>query len=149
MLLFCFLECGKELNDSAGEFSSPGYPSCVSPLQNCQWDIIVQPNHYLKVAISNLSIPVTDRCMYYFFKPQHGNFRSKRRICGTYSSISYIIRQSRTTFSFRTDRADHVNYSGFTVSYKQVPISELTPQELDTVYVNNIAIPYDVNNWLS
>ncbi len=147
------VECGKEFSDLVGEFSSPGYPNCITQLQNCEWTINVQPDHYLKVEITNLSIPLGNRCMDNYFKPPNGGFRYKRRICGKYSRISYVLRRSiKRSFKFRTgliQMSDFANYSGFTLSFKQIPISELTLQELDTVYVDDTTIPYYANNWLS
>ena len=143
------LVCGGNLDSLLGEFSSPGYPSLLQPLQNCQWVIKVQENHYLRVEISNLSIPVSKRCVDNYFKLQHGKFNYKRRLCGKFSHISYIVKEASSSFRFRTGRSNFSSYTGFTLTYKQIPIAELSLQELNTVYVNDIAIPYETNNWLS
>ena len=143
--------CGGNLNESRGNFSSPGYPSSYLENQNCQWTIHVLPQHYLRVVVTNLSIPISKRCVNDYLKLQHGSFRYKKRICGHFFQIRYIVKEatrSTTYFKYHTRQSNISDYTGFTISYEQVPISELTPQELNTVYINDISIPYETNNWL-
>lgn len=150
--MFSHVVCGGELDNISGEFTSPRYPSEFPVLQNCQWTINLQPNHILRVVIANLSIPNSNRCINNYFKPQHGHFNYKRRICGDFERIEYSVNPSggSTYFRFRTELFKYFNHTGFHLSYEQVPVTPQTTQlELDTVYVNKIEIPYATNNWLS
>ena len=41
--VMCWTECGESLQDSAGNFSSPGFPNGYAAYAHCVWRISVTP----------------------------------------------------------------------------------------------------------
>ena len=150
IIRFVSAECGAELNSTNGTITSPGFPSSYLPHQHCLWTIHRLPDHYIKIMISNFDTPLSLKCRDDYLKPQHGKFIYKRRICGHFTLIKYIIQEGNSTyFQFHSHLPTSSVHTGFNMTYEQVPIDEISTHELETVYVDDYSFPYQRNRWLS
>ena len=144
--LFLSAECGGYYKAISGSISSPGYPNPYPPHQNCRWRIPKRNGHYLNITITNVSILRSENCSDDFLRASHGHFPDKK-LCGQYSTIQYILK-SRVVFRFHSGPAiSGGSHSGFSLSYRHVPSSEITQLELNSVYVNGKKIDYDTRPW--
>ena len=140
-------ECGGHFNSSTGVITSPSYPSPYPSYQNCLWTIHTWSNHHLRITISNLDITTSDKCKTDFLKLRHGHFPHKRRLCGYYTNINYVIDDETTYFRFHTRDINSPSSasSGFRVMYTQVPAN---PQNLNHVTVRGRTVPYRTRLWV-
>lgn len=140
--------CGGYYNSTSGSIRSPGYPAPYPSYQNCLWTIEPRNNHYLKIKITNLDIAPSAKCTDSFLKLQHGRFRHHRKLCGYYSSIEYVIDVGKSTYARFCTKINGSHSSGFMLSYVQVPIEEVTPDDLKYVHVDGNPVPYTKRVWL-
>lgn len=139
--------CRGHFNSSTGTITSPSYPSPYPSYQNCLWTIHTWSNHYLRIKILNLDITTSDRCRTDFLKLEHGRFPHKRRLCGYYNNITYVIDHETTYFRFHTRDINSPSSasSGFKVMFAQVPAN---PQTLNHVTVRGQTVPYRARLWV-
>lgn len=142
-------ECGGWLNATSGSILSPGYPSPYPAYQNCLWTIGVRPKHRLKIAIRGLDITPSEKCTEDFLKLEYGHFPHKRKLCGHYPKISYVLQEEENMYVRFTTRDINTSYSsGFLLSYSQVPIEDLTSVYLDFVVVDGQYVSYRQRLWV-
>ena len=143
-IIFYNLGCGGNLNNLSGLITTYS----AVPHQNCQWYISLWRGYYLNITIYNLIIPPSPICNENYFKTNRGNFKSdKKKLCGHYSVIQYILKYTGSQVSFKYFTTNLSNQtSGFTLSYTQVKIHSLSSTELNNVNINGSIIRYN-SNW--
>lgn len=143
--------CGGNFNSSYGTLTSPGYPLYHPPHLNCKWSLSIWPRHYLNVTIKYINITTSSECSTNYLRPAHGHFRNKKRLCGHYEHIQYILHGSisRTYFRFYSETpSTAIQYSGFSLYYQQVPVTAVTLSQLKIVSVNGTKIDYKTKFWV-
>lgn len=58
--------CGGLLDQSVGEFMSPGYPGYYPASITCEWNIIVDHGQIIEITIQDLWLETTINCTYDF-----------------------------------------------------------------------------------
>lgn len=72
LILFHFPACGETLQDSAGNFSSPGYPNGYPSYTHCVWRISVTPGEKVphspatKTACTTVFYNICNSCIPFF-----------------------------------------------------------------------------------
>ncbi|XP_063309300.1 embryonic protein UVS.2-like [Pelobates fuscus] len=127
------VQCGGEFYAPAKNFTSPGYPTGYSPNLNCTWIISAPPQYKISLTINDFELEP----MFYWMcrsdslsiyngpdaaSPLIGQF------CGIEYPRSITSSGNSMVLQFLTDFS--IQYEGFKASYKFVPKSFSSPDEL-------------------
>ena len=141
--------CDIQRNDSSGTISNFNYPAPYQESQNCIWNVSIWPDHSLRVNLEFFDIFASEECRTDYLKLEHGRFPNQKRMCGHNHGITYILNKTSTYFRFRV-RSENNQYTGFRVSYTQVPFDQLTTDDIYFVDVRGTKVPYrSRDGWLS
>ena len=152
MLTYSLLAgCESLTNKTEGTITSTGYPGYYHDQQNCNYTVLIRPEHILRITLLHVDIPRSPNCRSEFLKLDHGHFMYNRRLCGFLPHISYYIKDANvnsTSFRFRTRTNVHRN-TGFEVQFKQVLRSSVSEEAINQVIIGNDAIDYRHRPWIA
>uniref|UniRef100_A0A671W259 Metalloendopeptidase n=1 Tax=Sparus aurata TaxID=8175 RepID=A0A671W259_SPAAU len=108
---FCFLlffprvRCGDSLQESAGNFSSPGFPNGYSAYAHCVWKISVTPGEKIVLNFTSMDLFRSHLCWYDHVEVRDGFWRKaplKGRFCGDTLPDPMISTDSQLWIEFRS-----------------------------------------------
>uniref|UniRef100_A0A8C4F4A1 Metalloendopeptidase n=1 Tax=Dicentrarchus labrax TaxID=13489 RepID=A0A8C4F4A1_DICLA len=103
---FCFtLWCGDSLQESAGNFSSPGFPNGYSAYAHCVWKISVTPGEKIVLNFTSMDLFRSHLCWYDHVEVRDGFWRKaplKGRFCGDTLPDPIISADSQLWIEFRS-----------------------------------------------
>ncbi|XP_055517540.1 LOW QUALITY PROTEIN: tolloid-like protein 2 [Leucoraja erinacea] len=113
--------CGESLQDSAGNFSSPGFPRSYPPFTHCVWRISVTPGEKIILNFTSLGLSRSRLCWYDHIEVRDGYWRKAPllgRFCGPRPPPPLLSSDSRLWVELRgsSSRGSH----GFTASYTAI-----------------------------
>ncbi|XP_036384495.1 bone morphogenetic protein 1-like isoform X1 [Megalops cyprinoides] len=97
--------CGDSLQDSSGNFSSPGFPNGYSAYMHCVWRISVTPGEKIILNFTSLDLYRSHLCWYDHVEIRDGYWRKaplKGRFCGDTLPEPIISTDSRLWIEFRS-----------------------------------------------
>lgn len=90
-----FTECGRQLTESTGTLTSPGYPGSYPPNADCIWVITAPRGHYIELKFKIFDIHKVGRgCRYDYVEVRDGNSRnspSLGRHCGQSGNFFLLL----------------------------------------------------------
>uniref|UniRef100_A0A3Q3LQZ7 Metalloendopeptidase n=1 Tax=Mastacembelus armatus TaxID=205130 RepID=A0A3Q3LQZ7_9TELE len=103
--LYKCARCGDSLQDSAGNFSSPGFPNGYSAYAHCVWRISVTPGEKIVLNFTSMDLFRSHLCWYDHVEVRDGLWRKaplKGRFCGDALPDPIISTDSRLWVEFRS-----------------------------------------------
>ncbi|XP_056319001.1 bone morphogenetic protein 1a [Danio aesculapii] len=97
--------CGDSLQESSGNFSSPGYPNGYSAYMHCIWRISVTPGEKIILNFTSMDLYRSHLCWYDHVEIRDGYWRKaplKGRFCGDKLPDPIISTDSRLWIEFRS-----------------------------------------------
>uniref|UniRef100_A0A7N8WU55 Metalloendopeptidase n=1 Tax=Mastacembelus armatus TaxID=205130 RepID=A0A7N8WU55_9TELE len=98
-------KCGDSLQDSSGNFSSPGFPNGYSAYMHCIWRISVTPGEKIILNFTSMDLYRSHLCWYDHVEIRDGYWRKaplKGRFCGDKLPEPIISTDSRLWIEFRS-----------------------------------------------
>uniref|UniRef100_A0A4W6CKG4 Metalloendopeptidase n=1 Tax=Lates calcarifer TaxID=8187 RepID=A0A4W6CKG4_LATCA len=105
LVSFTFSRCGESLQDSAGNFSSPGFPNGYSAYAHCIWRISVTPGEKIVLNFTSMDLFRSHLCWYDHVEVRDGFWRKaplKGRFCGDTLPDPIISTDSQLWIEFRS-----------------------------------------------
>ncbi|XP_061589374.1 bone morphogenetic protein 1-like isoform X2 [Cololabis saira] len=103
--LYKCAKCGDSLQESAGNFSSPGFPNGYSAHTHCVWRISVTPGEKIVLNFTSMELFRSHLCWYDHVEVRDGFWRKaplKGRFCGHTHPDPIISTDSQLWIQFRT-----------------------------------------------
>ncbi|XP_030646625.1 bone morphogenetic protein 1a isoform X3 [Chanos chanos] len=97
--------CGDSLQESSGNFSSPGFPNGYSAYMHCIWRISVTPGEKIILNFTSMDLYRSHLCWYDHVEIRDGYWRKaplKGRFCGDKLPEPIISTDSRLWIEFRS-----------------------------------------------
>ncbi|XP_073674791.1 bone morphogenetic protein 1a [Garra rufa] len=97
--------CGESLQESSGNFSSPGFPNGYSAYMHCIWRISVTPGEKIILNFTSMDLYRSHLCWYDHVEIRDGYWRKaplKGRFCGDKLPEPIISTDSRLWIEFRS-----------------------------------------------
>uniref|UniRef100_H3ANE1 Tolloid like 1 n=1 Tax=Latimeria chalumnae TaxID=7897 RepID=H3ANE1_LATCH len=97
--------CGETLQDSTGNFSSPGFPNGYPSYTHCIWRISVTPGEKIVLNFTTMDLYKSDNCWYDYIDVRDGYWRkahSLGKFCGDKLPEALISTDSRLWIEFRS-----------------------------------------------
>ncbi|XP_029108779.1 bone morphogenetic protein 1-like [Scleropages formosus] len=113
--------CGGSLQDSSGNFSSPGFPNGYPAYMHCIWRISVTPGEKIILNFTSMDLYRSHLCWYDHVEIRDGYWRKaalKGRFCGDKLPEPIISMDSRLWIEFRSS-SNWVG-RGFSASYEAI-----------------------------
>ncbi|XP_068190202.1 bone morphogenetic protein 1-like isoform X2 [Antennarius striatus] len=118
--LYKCAKCGDSLQESVGNFSSPGFPNGYSAYAHCVWRISVTPGEKIVLNFTSMDLFRSNLCWYDHVEVRDGFWRKaplKGRFCGDTLPDPIISNDSRLWIEFRSS-SSWVG-KGFSVNYEE------------------------------
>uniref|UniRef100_A0A4W4EYL9 Metalloendopeptidase n=1 Tax=Electrophorus electricus TaxID=8005 RepID=A0A4W4EYL9_ELEEL len=119
--------CGETLQDSTGNFSSPGYPNGYPSYTHCVWRISVTPGEKVVLNFTTMDLYKSSLCWYDYIEVRDGYWRKAPllgRFCGDRLPESLLSTDSRMWIEFRSS-SNWVG-KGFSAVYEAVCGGEIS-----------------------
>ncbi|KAM7392945.1 hypothetical protein PAMA_007861 [Pampus argenteus] len=119
--LYKCTKCGDSLQESTGNFSSPGFPNGYSAYAHCVWRISVTPGEKIVLNFTSMDLFRSHLCWYDHVEVRDGFRRKaplKGRFCGDTLPDPIISTDSRLWIEFRSS-SSWVG-KGFSVVYEAI-----------------------------
>ncbi|XP_076614626.1 bone morphogenetic protein 1-like [Chaetodon auriga] len=103
--LYKCARCGDNLQESAGNFSSPGFPNGYSAYAHCVWRISVTPGEKIVLNFTSMDLFRSHLCWYDHVEVRDGFWRKaplKGRFCGDTLPDPIISTDSQLWIEFRS-----------------------------------------------
>uniref|UniRef100_A0A8C6T2T2 Metalloendopeptidase n=1 Tax=Neogobius melanostomus TaxID=47308 RepID=A0A8C6T2T2_9GOBI len=103
--LYKCTKCGDNLQDSSGNFSSPGFPNGYAAYAHCVWRISVTPGEKIVLNFTSMDLFRSHLCWYDHVEVRDGFWRKaplKGRFCGATLPDSIISTDSQLWIEFRS-----------------------------------------------
>ncbi|XP_056146256.1 bone morphogenetic protein 1-like [Lampris incognitus] len=103
--LYKCARCGESLQDSSGNFSSPGFPSGYAAYSHCVWKISVTPGEKIVLNFTSMDLFRSHLCWYDHVEVRDGFWRKaplKGRFCGDKLPEPIVSSDSRLWIEFRS-----------------------------------------------
>uniref|UniRef100_A0A672KXU9 Metalloendopeptidase n=1 Tax=Sinocyclocheilus grahami TaxID=75366 RepID=A0A672KXU9_SINGR len=97
--------CGESLQDSTGNFSSPGFPNGYAAYLHCIWRISVTPGEKILLNFTSVDLYRSRLCWYDHVEIRDGYWRNaplKARFCGDQLPEAIVSTDSRLWIEFRS-----------------------------------------------
>ncbi|XP_055860294.1 uncharacterized protein LOC106054907 [Biomphalaria glabrata] len=110
--------CGGQLTDSSGTITSLGYPNGYSEDLTCAWSLEGTTNGNITLRLTDLSLEITDNCLYDFLDVYDGTCICSPRIlhlCNNTSNVT-VTTQGNMYILFKSDES--VASRGFSATYE-------------------------------
>ncbi|XP_063078371.1 deleted in malignant brain tumors 1 protein-like [Engraulis encrasicolus] len=147
------IECGGDLTEAEGKFSSPNYPKRYPNSANCTWSIRSTGNRIIALTIPTLRLEadwLPAQCRFDSVSVYDGPASDKRllgRLCGTQTG-NYKSTRNELTVVFSSDSS--TTQKGFTAEYSFIDVPSLSeypaivPTEAPTESVTEDIDPIDI-----
>uniref|UniRef100_A0A7N6APJ2 Metalloendopeptidase n=1 Tax=Anabas testudineus TaxID=64144 RepID=A0A7N6APJ2_ANATE len=119
--------CGETLQESTGNFSSPGYPNGYPSYTHCVWRISVTPGEKIVLNFTTMDLYKSSLCWYDYIEVRDGYWRKAPllgRFCGDKVPDVLISTDSRMWIEFRSS-SNWVG-KGFAAIYEAICGGEIT-----------------------
>ncbi|XP_072240945.1 dorsal-ventral patterning tolloid-like protein 1 isoform X1 [Leuresthes tenuis] len=119
--------CGETLQESTGNFSSPGYPNGYPSYTHCVWRISVTPGEKIVLNFTTMDLYKSSLCWYDYIEVRDGYWRKTPllgRFCGDKIPDVLISTDSRMWIEFRSS-SNWVG-KGFAAVYEAICGGEIT-----------------------
>ncbi|KAK0134700.1 Dorsal-ventral patterning tolloid-like protein 1 [Merluccius polli] len=119
--------CGETLQDSTGNFSSPGYPNGYPSYTHCVWRISVTPGEKIVLNFTTMDLYKSSLCWYDYIEVRDGYWRKAPllgRFCGDKLPEVLVSTDSRMWVEFRSS-SNWVG-KGFAAVYEAICGGEIT-----------------------
>ncbi|XP_034754496.1 dorsal-ventral patterning tolloid-like protein 1 isoform X1 [Etheostoma cragini] len=119
--------CGETLQESMGNFSSPGYPNGYPSYTHCIWRISVTPGEKIVLNFTTMDLYKSSLCWYDYIEVRDGYWRKAPllgRFCGDKVPDVLISTDSRMWIEFRSS-SNWVG-KGFAAVYEAICGGEIT-----------------------
>ncbi|KAM9302118.1 embryonic protein UVS.2-like [Gastrophryne carolinensis] len=111
---FNTINCGGTLNSTAGNISSPGFPSSLYPnSMDCVWVLSAPPGHKITLRVVTFSLEWSSGCSYDYLLFQ--DFRKQKKKCGALSRLTFMSSGGSALVYFHSDAS--VQGNGFHATY--------------------------------
>ncbi|XP_067876353.1 tolloid-like protein 2 isoform X2 [Heterodontus francisci] len=97
--------CGESLQDSVGNFSTPGFPNGYPSFSHCVWRISVTPGEKILLNFTTMDLFKSRLCWYDYIEVRNGYWRKAPllgRFCGEKLPEAVISTDSRLWIEFRS-----------------------------------------------
>ncbi|XP_067828866.1 tolloid-like protein 2 isoform X5 [Heptranchias perlo] len=114
--------CGESLQDSVGNFSTPGFPNGYPSFSHCVWRISVTPGEKIILNFTTMDLFKSRLCWYDYIEVRNGYWRKAPllgRFCGEKLPETIISTDSRLWIEFRSS-SNWVG-KGFSAVYEDFP----------------------------
>uniref|UniRef100_A0A8C1CKL4 Metalloendopeptidase n=1 Tax=Cyprinus carpio carpio TaxID=630221 RepID=A0A8C1CKL4_CYPCA len=114
--------CGESLQDSTGNFSSPGFPNGYAAYLHCIWRISVTPGEKIILNFTSMDLYRSHLCWYDHVEIRDGYWRNaplKGRFCGDQLPEAIISTDSRLWIEFSSSSSNWVG-KGFSAVYEAI-----------------------------
>uniref|UniRef100_A0A3P9MC72 Metalloendopeptidase n=1 Tax=Oryzias latipes TaxID=8090 RepID=A0A3P9MC72_ORYLA len=119
--------CGETLQESTGNFSSPGYPNGYPSYTHCVWRISVTPGEKIVLNFTTMDLYKSSLCWYDYIEVRDGYWRKAPllgRFCGDKIPEVLVSTDSRMWIEFRSS-SNWVG-KGFAAVYEAICGGEIT-----------------------
>nr|XP_054599807.1 dorsal-ventral patterning tolloid-like protein 1 [Nothobranchius furzeri] len=119
--------CGETLQESTGNFSSPGYPNGYPSYTHCVWRISVTPGEKIVLSFTTMDLYKSSLCWYDYIEVRDGYWRKAPllgRFCGDKIPGVLISADSRMWIEFRSS-SNWVG-KGFAAVYEAICGGDIT-----------------------
>ncbi|KAK6324375.1 hypothetical protein J4Q44_G00037170 [Coregonus suidteri] len=113
--------CGETLQESTGNFSSPGYPNGYPSYTHCVWRVSVTPGEKIVLNFTTMDLYKSSLCWYDYIEVRDGYWRKAPllgRFCGDKVPEVLVSTESRMWIEFRSS-SNWVG-KGFTAAYEAI-----------------------------
>uniref|UniRef100_A0A674DZU0 Metalloendopeptidase n=1 Tax=Salmo trutta TaxID=8032 RepID=A0A674DZU0_SALTR len=113
--------CGETLQESTGNFSSPGYPNGYPSYTHCVWRVSVTPGEKIVLNFTTMDLYKSSLCWYDYIEVRDGYWRKAPllgRFCGDQGPEGLVSSESRMWIEFRSS-SNWVG-KGFTAVYEAI-----------------------------
>ncbi|XP_038639207.1 tolloid-like protein 2 [Scyliorhinus canicula] len=97
--------CGESLQDSVGNFSTPGFPNGYPTFTHCIWRISVTPGEKIILNFTIMDLYKSSLCWYDYIEVRNGYWRNAPllgRFCGEKLPETLVSTESRLWIEFRS-----------------------------------------------
>uniref|UniRef100_A0A3B3QDA5 Metalloendopeptidase n=1 Tax=Paramormyrops kingsleyae TaxID=1676925 RepID=A0A3B3QDA5_9TELE len=97
--------CGQTLQDSTGNFTSPGYPNGYPSYTHCVWRVSVTPGEKIVLNFTTMDLYKSSLCWYDYIEVRDGYWRKAPllgRFCGDKVPEVLVSTESRMWIEFRS-----------------------------------------------
>ncbi|XP_067828863.1 tolloid-like protein 2 isoform X2 [Heptranchias perlo] len=133
--------CGESLQDSVGNFSTPGFPNGYPSFSHCVWRISVTPGEKIILNFTTMDLFKSRLCWYDYIEVRNGYWRKAPllgRFCGEKLPETIISTDSRLWIEFRSS-SNWVG-KGFSAVYEAICGGDI---EKDTGQIQSPNYPDD------
>uniref|UniRef100_A0A8C8DU02 Metalloendopeptidase n=1 Tax=Oryzias sinensis TaxID=183150 RepID=A0A8C8DU02_9TELE len=105
LVFFYITGCGESLQESTGNFSSPGFPIGYSAYSHCVWRISVTPGEKIVLNFTSMDLFRSHLCWYDYVEVRDGFWRKaplRGRFCGDALPDTIVSTDSRLWVEFRS-----------------------------------------------
>ncbi|KAI5100082.1 bone morphogenetic protein 1 isoform X1 [Silurus meridionalis] len=98
-------KCGESLQESSGNFSSPGFPNGYVAYTQCAWSISVTPGEKIILNFTSMDLYQSHLCSYDYVEVRDGYWRNSPligRFCGDRVPDSLVSTNSRMWIEFHS-----------------------------------------------
>eukprot|EP00058_Branchiostoma_floridae_P028277 XP_002613768.1 hypothetical protein BRAFLDRAFT_84525 [Branchiostoma floridae] len=113
--------CGYTLQETTGNFTSPGWPNKYPPNADCEWRISVTPGEKIVLNFTYMDIVPSRGCWYDYVEIRDGHWRKSPQIgrfCGSDVPKSIVSSDSRLWIEFQAN-SNRVA-KGFSIQYEAI-----------------------------
>ncbi|XP_072037692.1 bone morphogenetic protein 1 homolog isoform X2 [Amphiura filiformis] len=121
--------CGRTLQETTGNFSSPGWPKNYQNEEVCVWRISVTPGETIVLDFHNFELVGSEGCWYDYLEVRDGHWRFSPllgRFCGNTLPEPIISTDSRLWIEFKS--SSHPYSRGFNSSYEAICGGEIVKE---------------------
>ncbi|XP_041119113.1 dorsal-ventral patterning tolloid-like protein 1 isoform X2 [Polyodon spathula] len=122
--------CGETLQESSGNFSSPGFPNGYPSYTHCVWRISVTPGEKIVLNFTTMDLYKSSLCWYDYIEVRDGYWRKAPllgRFCGDKALEVLTSSESRMWIEFRSS-SNWVG-KGFAAVYEAICGGEISKDE--------------------
>lgn len=123
----CPVNCGRSLEGSTGEFTTPNYPRTYPDRMDCEWTIRTLPGQRINLRFLFFDVEGSPFCNYDYVAVYDGKTDSSRRIAKLCGSVIPTPLSSSSNFLFVKFHSDiKRTYNGFLAGWYSTPVIDGT-----------------------
>ncbi|XP_038060664.1 bone morphogenetic protein 1 homolog isoform X1 [Patiria miniata] len=122
-LLYKCPACGRTLQETTGNFSSPGWPEQFNSRESCVWRISVTPGETIVLTFEDFELVGSDDCWYHHVEVRDGHWRFSNvlgRFCGSNIPPVIVSTDSRLWIELKSSPTGNAVSRGFAAHYEAV-----------------------------
>ncbi|XP_071808298.1 bone morphogenetic protein 1 homolog [Asterias amurensis] len=122
-LLYKCPTCGRTLQETTGNFTSPSWPDPYNNRESCVWRISVTPGETIVLVFDDFELVGSDDCWYHHVEVRDGHWRFSPvlgRFCGSSVPATIVSTDSRLWIELKSSPTGNAVSRGFSAHYEAI-----------------------------